>query len=470
MSTASYKRPGSRTLRGARGLSLVELMIAIAMGMVIVGALLALYINVTRTNNEMAKMNRQIENGRFAIQLLQDDLVHAGFWGSYVPHFDDLTAVTAPLDAPNALPDPCLAYASWDAAYISNLIGIPVQGYEAAPASCGVANQQANTDTLVVRHAQPCVAGVGTCEAEVAGKLYFQSTLCESEVSATAQQPNTDTTIKLNAAASDENDYYNGAVIRIVSGTGAGQSAKITAYDGTTKIATVSNVCVGNDCTTNPSKWTIIPDNASIYAFGLGYVLAKSGHFYHAMDCSTLAPKRKFVSNIYYIRDFAVTAGDGIPTLMRSTFDEAGGVLAHQPAQALIEGIQGFRVEYGVDSRSDTNAPVNYTTGVAWQDPLNKVSPTNRGDGIPESYVAPASLACASVSAGTTPDTCNAANVVAVRIHVLARALEPTPGYTDTKTYRLGDKVMGPFNDRFKRHVFSTTVRLVNPAGRRDTP
>jgi type IV pilus assembly protein PilW len=29
---------------------------------------------------------------------------------------------------------------------------------------------------------------------------------------------------------------------------------------------------------------------------------------------------------------------------------------------------------------------------------------------------------------------------------------------------------MGPFNDSFKRHVFSTTVRLVNPAGRRETP
>jgi type IV pilus assembly protein PilW len=41
----------------ARGLSLIELMIAIAIGMVIVAALLALFVNVTRTNNEMAKMN-----------------------------------------------------------------------------------------------------------------------------------------------------------------------------------------------------------------------------------------------------------------------------------------------------------------------------------------------------------------------------------------------------------------------------
>ena len=43
-------------------------------------------------------------------------------------------------------------------------------------------------------------------------------------------------------------------------------------------------------------------------------------------DCAGLrgaAEKRKFVSNIYYIRDYAVTPGDGIPTLVRSQFDLA---------------------------------------------------------------------------------------------------------------------------------------------------
>jgi Tfp pilus assembly protein PilW len=446
------KPNANRHVAGARGLSLIELMIAIAIGMVIVGALLALYVNVTRTNNEMTKMNRQIENGRFAIQLMQDDIVHAGYWGSYVPQFDDLTSVTTPSDAPNALPDPCLDYASWTDAYRANLIGIPTQ---ADLGTCGVvANQQANTDALVVRYAQPCVAGVGTCEAEVAGKLYFQSTLCETEVSATAQQPNTATTIKLNAKASGTDDFYNGAIIRIIGGTGADQSRRITDYDGSTKVATVD------------SSWITVPDNSSSYAFGLGYVLGTSGHMYHERDCATLASKRKFVSNLYYIRDYSVNPGDGIPTLMRSSFDLAGGALAYQAAQPLIEGIQGFRVEYGIDAKSDTNADVNYTAPVVWADPMNKVSPTNRGDGVPENYVNAAGVTCT----GTGIGQCGAANVVAVRIHVLARSLEPTPGYIDSKTYRLGDQTLGPFNDGFKRHVFSTTVRLVNPAGRRDTP
>ena len=441
------KLPATRYAAYARGLSLIELMIAITLGMIVMAAVLALFINITRSNSEMAKMNRQIENGRFAIQVLQDDLQHAGFWGSFVPHFDDLTALGAPLDAPAALPDPCLAYdpANWTTAYIANLVGIPVQGNAG---TCPVGNQQANTDVLVVRHAQTCVAGVAGCEAETAGKLYFQSTLCELDVSATAQQPNTSTTIKLNAGAVATDDFYKGAVIRIIAGLGAGQARTITGYVGGTRVATID------------AAWATIPDNSSIYAFGLGYVLGDSGHIFHKKDCATLADKRKFVSSIYYIRDYASSAGDGIPTLMRSSFDGT----AHQSAQPLIEGIQGFRVEYGIDDKSDANTPVKNSVAIAWADPLNLVSPTNRGDGVPDQWVDAAGVTC------TSADVCDAANIVSARIHVLARSLELTPGYTDGKTYQLGGTSMGPFNDGFKRHVFSTTIRFVNPAGRRDTP
>ena len=62
-------------------------------------------------------------------------------------------------------------------------------------------------------------------------------------------------------------------------------------------------------------------------------------------------------------------------------------------------------------------------------------------------------------------------NATAIRIYVLARSREPTPGYTDTKTYSVGRADNAPaFNDGFKRHVYSTTVRLPNVAGRRGRP
>jgi type IV pilus assembly protein PilW len=187
-----------------------------------------------------------------------------------------------------------------------------------------------------------------------------------------------------------------------------------------------------------------------------------------------VAQIRRFVSNIYYVRNYADTPGDGIPTLMRSTFDQHDGTaLSHQLAGdlsaandpvELIEGIDGFRVEFGVDDVSGTNAAVDYTAETEWVDDENKLMAVNRGDGIPDG----AFVRCTDAVPCTAADL---VNVTAVRIYVLARSREPTQGYTDTKEYSLGaGTTLGPFNDEFKRHVYSTTVRLPNVSGRRERP
>jgi hypothetical protein len=62
--------------------------------------------------------------------------------------------------------------------------------------------------------------------------------------------------IALARTASSVNNYYVGNTVFIVSGQGAGQSALITSYNGTTKIATV-NVA-----------WTSVPISNSIYSIG----------------------------------------------------------------------------------------------------------------------------------------------------------------------------------------------------------
>jgi type IV pilus assembly protein PilW len=200
-----------------------------------------------------------------------------------------------------------------------------------------------------------------------------------------------------------------------------------------------------------------------------GYVLAvedddPATYPLTTIECDSTKPaeKRKFVSNIYYIRDYAVTAGDGIPTLMRSTFDLAGGTLGQQPPVPMVEGIEGFRVELGVDSLSETGGAVDYGAKVVWADPKARTTPTNRGDGSPDGDF----VSCSTVACTLAQVT----NVTAVKLYVLVRSREPTPGYTDTKTYQLGGTTMGPFNDAFKRHVYVSTVRLPNIAGRRMTP
>ncbi len=374
-----------------RGFSLVELMVSMIIGLVILAALVALFVNTSGSNREMARANALIENGRLAMQLLEGDVAHAGYWGGYVPQYDDFSFTTAPTDVPDAIPDPCLAYdvAAWDAAYVRNLVGVPVQvyGYESPPAVCAavIDSPLAGTDVLIVRHAELCVpdavTGYGTCESDdPAGRLYFQVSRCGTDVE------------------------------RYVFGT----------------------------------------DN---------FVLRKR-------DCAELADKRKFVSDIYYVRDYAVTAGDGIPTLMRSSFDLAGGVLEHQPAVPLVEGVEGFHVELGVDDVSKTGDDVtlvDLAAEIDWEDPDTRDTATNRGDGSPDGDY----LSC---TAGAPCELNDFVNTTAVKIYMLVRSRETTPGQVDDKTYDLGGAGAVTPGGEFARHLFVSTVRLPNIAGRRETP
>jgi type IV pilus assembly protein PilW len=370
-----------------RGFSLIELMVSLVIGLVILGTLVAMFVNTSGGNREMARANTLIENGRLAIELLESDVVHAGYWGGHMPQFDDQTVVAGvPADAPTAIPDPCLDWSGpVTAADRNNMIGIPLQVYD-ADAECGavVVDKQADTDVLIVRHVELCVAGSGgDCENDIADNVYFQTARCVDEIG----------------------DF-------VLDSETAGATFPLTQ-----------------------------------------------------MDCATATEKRKFLSNVYYVRDYAVTAGDGIPTLMQSRFDLA----EQQPAVAMVEGIEGFRVELGVDDRSKpytgnpTGTPVDYTVATNWYDPTTRTTPTNRGDGSPDG----AFVSC------TTAAPCTRAqleNVTAVKLYVLVRSRDASPGYTDGKTYQLGSTVMGPFNDGFKRHVYVSTVRLPNIAGRRQTP
>jgi hypothetical protein len=285
-------------------------------------------------------------------------------------------------------------------------------------------------------------------------------------------QAATNNTVTLAASASAVNNAYAGVTIRTVAGLGAGQHRAISAYNGATKVATLS------------TDWAVIPDSTTQYAFD--YALGTNAFPLYQRDCEgtgspatlpitagTPAEKRRFVSNIYYITDVADPehAGDVIPTLVRSQFDASGGTLAQLAPEPLIEGVEAFRVELGIDDVSDSGDPVDYTTAVNWAD-ATKTSPTNRGDGAPDNFIR-----C------TTATPCTAtqlANVVAVKLYVLARTRDRTPGYVDSKSYCLGEpaadgscpagSTIAAANDDYKRHVFTTSVRLNNVSGRRETP
>lgn len=171
--------PNTRArLKGQSGLSLVELMVAVLIGLFLVFAVTVLIVQQSGTRDELDKTSGLVENGRYAIQLLSTDIEHAGFYGNYFP-----TSSTT-----YTVPDPCsttLANLGWD----SSVPSVPVAIYGYAPASANpttcsstslLTNYQPNTAILVVRRTgTTAVAPAGV----IAGTVYLQSSQCATDSS-----------------------------------------------------------------------------------------------------------------------------------------------------------------------------------------------------------------------------------------------------------------------------------------------
>jgi type IV pilus assembly protein PilW len=132
----------------------------------------------------------------------------------------------------------------------------------------------------------------------------------------------------------------------------------------------------------------------------------------------------------------------------------------------LARGIQDLQVEYGIDTSGD-GAPDVFTT-----DP--DLSNYNANGTVAATF--------ADCAAHAAECLTNWRNVMAMRLNVLARNSSTSPDHVDDKIYFLGLNDDGTqrcalesggacvaFGDGFKRHVYQTTVRLNNPAGRRET-
>lgn len=162
------------------------------------------------------------------------------------------------------------------------------------------------------------------------------------------------------------------------------------------------------------------------------------------------APVYRYITRIYFLSPCSRPAsgatcsatadgGSPIPTL-KMTELISGGAGSSTPAFSdpisVAEGIERLEFDYGIDT-----------------------APTTL-DGAPDSYVN-----CSSCSLTQW------ANVVSVRINLVARNTQPSMGYIDSKTYALG--LAGTYTPTgaalaFKRHVYQMQVRLNNPSMRRE--
>lgn len=157
-----------------QGMTLVELMVGLVIGMLLVAGLALMFGNASRTNSEMDKSVRQIENGRYAIDLLTQEIALAGFYGS------------VPLNTSSAVTSPCLTSAALAGelqtmqAAPTPTVPHPVRGFiptDAASLSC-IANHKSGTPALVVRRLDATPTAIASLTN---GVLYLQTSHNQSD-------------------------------------------------------------------------------------------------------------------------------------------------------------------------------------------------------------------------------------------------------------------------------------------------
>jgi len=160
----------------SRGFSLVEIMIAMAVGLGLLAAVTGLFGSTSKSRTEMAKVGRMFENGRYAQDLLAEELRLAGFYGEL------------PILAANVTtPDPCemtLAGMGWNPAGATPSIPVPLMGYQEGNAmpAC-LQERKSGTDVLVIRRVSTTAAATN---ALVAGGIYLQTSRCGEDFPAFA--------------------------------------------------------------------------------------------------------------------------------------------------------------------------------------------------------------------------------------------------------------------------------------------
>lgn len=352
-----------------KGFSLVELMVSMAIGLVILLAIVSMLVSSSQTQKEVQSSSDIEENGGYSIKTIYDELRHAGYFG----HYFQSSPTT-----PASLPDPCAT----DATALLNAMAIAVQGYRATSStnrpdisstSCQTlylpnANLNPGSDMIVVRRADTSVLS-GT---PVSNEVYLQANVSSAAIqfgSSSASVPST---------------TADNGVVSIYNRSGATTSA---------------------------------------------------------------ADTRKLHVTLFFVAPCSVGSGtngictssdDTIPTLKRLDLTASSGLTA-MVITPVAEGVEYMKVLYGIDTDTSTNSQ----TGMV-------------GSGVPSTY-------------SNAPTLSQWTSVMSVQVWLLVRTLSSSTGQSDNKSYTLADLTLtsSDLNTAYRRHVFSSEVRLTNLAGPR---
>jgi type IV pilus assembly protein PilW len=85
-----------RTPHSIKGFTLVELMIALSIGLVLFAGVMSIFVGMRTTTAETSSYGELQENGRFAVSVLTDDLLRQNFWGDLANTISSSNLIATP--------------------------------------------------------------------------------------------------------------------------------------------------------------------------------------------------------------------------------------------------------------------------------------------------------------------------------------------------------------------------------------
>jgi type IV pilus assembly protein PilW len=156
-----------------RGLTLIELMIALVLGLLLVIAMSAVFVSSSMSRREVQMSADVIENGRYGIDILNRELTQAGFYGTLANPAGTLNDMCSTITAG--------APANWRDSLLIHASGL--NNTDANPACL---TRKAGTDAIFIQRASTCRLGETGCGAEVpTTQAYIQVSSCGTEYSTT---------------------------------------------------------------------------------------------------------------------------------------------------------------------------------------------------------------------------------------------------------------------------------------------
>ncbi|QFT53483.1 PilW family protein [Microbulbifer sp. THAF38] len=292
-----------------RGISLVELMVSITVGLVLMAGVVQLFLSSKVTFSTQSAITRVQETGRLAIDFIADDLRMAGYMGC---------ANFAEKPVENYLKDTTGLLYRFDK---------PIEGIDENVTDTGYPNRLSNSDALILRSANSNMVGLqGTSESD---RIYIENTGVEKK------------------GCPNNKDKYSGFCegdIVVVASCSKGIVFQATKFEFANKLPTddlpevapqaEEEAAVGSD-----AKYLVIYHEAND-GFDPGNNNGKgewAERDYFGSDSQLLR-----VNTVFYYVANNVTSGR--PGLFRKVNDEV---------QELLTGVEEMQLKYGLNTNSD---------------------------------------------------------------------------------------------------------------------